>query len=141
MKNKGFTLVELLAVIAILGILVLVTLPNIVESFNKSKDKNFVSEAQAIYKTAKNQYVMDSAKGYITIAYVKGFSSPSGIYSKEMDVSSRQGFNYLVKISEEGEIYYFLVEDDSHEIELGSENNPNDIVEFKEVTAAFVSSK
>ena len=34
MKNKGFTLVELLAVIAILALLVIIALPNVLKMFN-----------------------------------------------------------------------------------------------------------
>ena len=34
MKRKGFTLVELLAVIAILALLVIIALPNVLKIFN-----------------------------------------------------------------------------------------------------------
>lgn len=37
MKRQGFTLVELLAVIAILAILVLVAVPNVLGMFNQAK--------------------------------------------------------------------------------------------------------
>ena len=37
MSKKGFTLVELLAVIAILAILVIIALPNILKMFNNAK--------------------------------------------------------------------------------------------------------
>ena len=44
MKKKGFTLVELSAVIAILSILVIIALPNIVGMFTKAKKDLFFSE-------------------------------------------------------------------------------------------------
>ena len=34
-NNKGFTLVELLAVIAIMAILLIIALPNVLKMFNK----------------------------------------------------------------------------------------------------------
>ena len=37
MKHKGFTLVELLAVIAILALLVIIALPNVLKMFNQAK--------------------------------------------------------------------------------------------------------
>ncbi|UKI58404.1 MAG: prepilin-type N-terminal cleavage/methylation domain-containing protein [Clostridium sp.] len=39
MNKKGFTLVELLAVIAILAILVLVAVPNVLGMFNNAKKR------------------------------------------------------------------------------------------------------
>ena len=35
MNKKGFTLVELLAVIAILALLIIIALPNVLEMFNR----------------------------------------------------------------------------------------------------------
>ena len=43
-KRMGFTLVELLAVIAILAILVIIALPNIIEMFNNAKKRSFYNE-------------------------------------------------------------------------------------------------
>ena len=138
MKNKkGFTLVEVLAVIAILGILVLIALPNVVESFKTAKSRNFVSEAQAVYKTAKNTYVMDSAKGYHQVSYVLGYPEQTGSYNKTIDVGGRPGFKYLVKFNEDGEIYYFAVADNDFDIELGNVNNTSSVVKFKEIGEYF----
>ena len=44
MNKKGFTLVELLAVVAILAILILVALPNVLSMFNKAKKSAFETE-------------------------------------------------------------------------------------------------
>ena len=41
MKNKGFTLVELLAVIVILAIIMIIAVPNVTEAMNNSK-KNLI---------------------------------------------------------------------------------------------------
>lgn len=138
MKNKkGFTLVEVLAVIAILGILVLIALPNVVESFKTAKSRNFVSEAQAVYKTAKNTYVMDSAKGYHQVSYVLGYPEQTDSYNKTIDVGGRPGFKYLVKFNEDGEVHYFHVSDNDFDIELGNVNNTSSVVKFKEIAEYF----
>ncbi|NLC97314.1 MAG: prepilin-type N-terminal cleavage/methylation domain-containing protein, partial [Erysipelotrichaceae bacterium] len=44
--KKGFTLVELLAVIAILAILIIIALPNVLEMFNNAKKDVFVTEVK-----------------------------------------------------------------------------------------------
>lgn len=63
-KNKkkiGFTLVELLVVISIIGILTVVTAGNFVESQKKSRDSARKANLKAL-STALNQYYAD--KGY-----------------------------------------------------------------------------
>lgn len=53
MKNKGFTLVELLAVITVLGLLLTLAVPKMQSIIGDSKKKTFLGEAQAVYRTAK----------------------------------------------------------------------------------------
>ena len=52
MKKNGFTLVELLAVIAILAILVIVAMPNILGMFNEAKVNTFIVDVQMIVDTS-----------------------------------------------------------------------------------------
>ena len=126
MKNKGFTLVELLAVIAIMAILVIMTLPNILGSFSDSKKKNFVTEAREIYKAAKNQHVLDRAKG---LGSVYENNTPySSLYPSagKLDVGNREGFGYFVYFNNSENIVYVYVCDNDFSITLGefdSESN------------------
>lgn len=52
-KNKGFTLVELLAVIVILAILALIAVPNISGLLKKSRNNMFCKKVQSIEAAAK----------------------------------------------------------------------------------------
>ena len=130
MNKKGFTLVELLAVIALLGVLAIVVLPNVIEGFKNSKSKNFLSEARELYKTAKSQYIYDRAKGFNTMIYQKGYSLYSGSNVKELDVSGRDTFKYIIKTDTSGEIVYFIVEDSDNKVELGDNSTP---VQLKDI--------
>ena len=58
-NNKGFTLVELLAVIAIMAILLIIALPNVLKMFNESKEKIFLTESKSVFKEAINQTIKD----------------------------------------------------------------------------------
>ena len=124
MKKNGFTLVEILAVIAIIAILATLVLPNIIDTFKKSKKNNFLTEAREVYKTAKNQYVYDRAKGFNSIKYQHGFNTYSGSDVKELDLNGRVDYNYLVVINTNGEIIYFIVQDNDYKVELGDNTTP-----------------
>ena len=63
MKNKGFTLVELLAVIAILAILVIIALPNVLKMFNDAKKNSFLTEAKTLYGEVSKKYISENMKG------------------------------------------------------------------------------
>ena len=63
MKKKGFTLVELLAVIAILAILVIIALPNVIKLYNDAKKNAFLTEVKSLYNTASSKYISESLKG------------------------------------------------------------------------------
>ena len=57
MKNKkGFTLVELLAVIVIISILMLLAIPSVIRYVESSKEKTFIEDAKTIASTAKTNY-------------------------------------------------------------------------------------
>lgn len=59
-KNKGFTLVELLATITILGILIVISVPNIVNITQKNKEQAYIELARKMVVLAQQK--MDSNK-------------------------------------------------------------------------------
>ena len=60
LNKKGFTLVELLAVIAILAILMLLVTPNILKLFTEGRKDAFVTQCQSIWKMASQQYITEA---------------------------------------------------------------------------------
>ena len=64
MKNKkGFTLVELLAVIVILAVIILIAVNAVLPQMRKARENSFVDEAINFAKAAETAYVSDSLKG------------------------------------------------------------------------------
>ena len=57
MKNKGFTFIELLAVIVILGIIALITVPTILAIVNDSRIGSAENSAAGIHASAQNYYM------------------------------------------------------------------------------------
>lgn len=78
MKKNGFTLTELLAVIAVLALLIVIATPNILNMLNKQEQK--LSE-----ETIKE--LKDSAVGYYSSSYFKKCSNgfePTSVNSKDV---------------------------------------------------------
>ncbi len=62
MKNKGFTLVEVLAVIILLGLIASIIIPNYNKSIENSKKKAFEESLNGLVRTIEN-YVANNASG------------------------------------------------------------------------------
>lgn len=63
MKNKGFTLIEILAVVLLLGLLALVIGPRVLEQKNKKEKELTEAEKQVLYTDA-GEYVRDNLNIY-----------------------------------------------------------------------------
>ena len=97
MNKKGFTLVELLAVIAILAILVLVAVPNVLSMFNKAKKDTFLTEAKNIFKESASKYISDNMHN----------SNEGNIYCKS-ETDSKNPLDMDI-----GNTYYYIEKDNT----------------------------
>ena len=57
MNKKGFTLVELLAIIVILGIIITIVYPLVVSTINDAKKNAYTSQKEIVIKAAKLYYL------------------------------------------------------------------------------------
>ncbi len=121
MNKRGFTLVELLAVIAILAILVLVAVPNVLSMFNKAKKDVFLTDAKNIYKEISKKYITESMRG-------NNINSISNDNNKlDMDTSD---LKYNVKLDSKGNIKSFEVSNGTYCIS-GKFNNLSELTDDK----------
>ena len=58
MNKKGFTLVEVIAVVVIMGILALIVIPNTTRLLNEGKKEQMITEAGILISKAKYEYKM-----------------------------------------------------------------------------------
>ena len=116
MKKKGFTLVELLAVIAILAILVIIALPNVMSLFNEAKKNSFANELKEIYKTAQNQWMTDSMintsdQYYSRVASGTTLKGDGTNDDKTLQLSGRTQLHYGIKVNKSGKVVSYAATD------------------------------
>ena len=61
-NKKGFTLVELLAVIVILAVVILIAVTAVVPRMNKARENAFVDEALVYIRAGKEAYISNETK-------------------------------------------------------------------------------
>ncbi len=85
-KRKGFTLVEIMIVVLIIGILMAIAVPNFVQARNSSRKSSCIANLKQI-DSAKEQYAMDQkldagapvTQANVAPTYIKSFPScPAG---------------------------------------------------------------
>lgn len=114
LNNKGFTLVELLAVLVILVVILRIAIPSLSASMERTKDNQ--NEARyKIIESAAEQYVTDhknaiyNAMGSNTSCYLK-ISDLTILSSDEMvDADGKDLSNYYVTFTKPGD--YNFIED------------------------------
>ena len=107
MNKKGFTLVELLAVIAILAILVIIAMPNVLDMFNKAKEDAFMTEAQSLFKSVQQDFVVQGGKAAVYA------NQGTGCKSRTAKMDGKE-LTYYISINSQGEVKKFEVADGTY---------------------------
>ena len=112
MKKKGFTLVELLAVIAILAILVIVAMPNVLGMFNQAKVSSFTTEVKKIMDTATTTFTKDALLNSGKTVYYSSESNAT-LGTKKLDMSGNKK-NYFIEMDRNGNFKRVVVYDSNY---------------------------
>ena len=80
-KKKGFTLIEVIIVIGLIGLLMLLVVPNLTKTFEESRKKTFTTQAQKLLKEVKSELAEYMADGMpsssaITVCDTKTCDNP-----------------------------------------------------------------
>lgn len=95
-NKKGFTLVELLAVIVVLAIIMIIAVPNVLDAMENARKSAFVTYGQRIIETAQTKYstkllfngATSSLDGCYSIGNIMG--SSTGNYSGYIEISTSE---------------------------------------------------
>ena len=111
MNKKGFTLVELLAVIAILAILVIIALPNVLSMYNEARKNTFVTEVRDYYKAGEQNFLLNSGKAVV-------YTSLSGVTgSKTIEMTGNKNMQYYIVFDANGKCTKLLATNGTYKID------------------------
>lgn len=122
MKNKkGFTLVELLAVIVILVVLLMIAVPAVQNVIKKTKNNATQKQAELFIDAAKKMAIIDEATSDMVIYKLSDLDS---------SVDKNRFTGMVVALKENGSYKYYIYLNDSVNKKTIGNNNNNDIFEF-----------
>lgn len=111
LKNtKGFTLVELLAVIVVLAVIILIAMPSVMSAMDKARKNSLYTEASEIIKIAQTAYADDmmnatvpaNTEGY---CYSLEYLIDAGYMDKNLGGTGESATEYgsvLLKVDSDG---------------------------------------
>ena len=100
-RSKGFSLAEMMAVIAVLGILAVLLLPNVLNAYRDAKKGVLLDEAKSVYAEARNKYATEKASGKVVSVLTDAESTDENTY--ELDLSNNN-IEYFVRLDAHGEV-------------------------------------
>lgn len=121
MNRKGFTLVELLAVIAILAILVIVAMPNVLGMFNQAKINTFTTEVQRLMDVAMTTFTKDALLNSGKSVFYSSVDFDS-LKTKKLDMSGNKK-DYFIEMDRNGNFKRIVVADENFCYDIYTEYN------------------
>ncbi len=111
-KNKGFTLVELLAVIVILAIIMIIAIPAVLDTMTSARRKTFGEYVTKVYDVAQKKYLSDEllngGSSYIRYDITKDLGlDNTGDY---------KGYVVITKTNNNTEVYIGLSDNEYHTV-------------------------
>lgn len=116
MKNKkGFTLVEVLAVIALIGALLLLVVPTISTSFKKAQKNLFYDNLLSLYGSATTTYLYNASEGDTTKTFCHNGDHKLG-------VDLNEEVQYTITVDGFGQVVEMHVTDTRFKFEITKQN-------------------
>ncbi|MCR4617703.1 MAG: prepilin-type N-terminal cleavage/methylation domain-containing protein [Lachnospiraceae bacterium] len=81
-ERKGFTLAELLIVVAIIAVLVAISIPIFTSQLERSRDAVTISNIRAAYAMAQTAYLTQQSDTANNVTYAAGSVTVGGVISK-----------------------------------------------------------
>jgi len=130
---KGFTLVELLAVIVILAIIMIIAIPNVLDTMNRARRKTFIEYVLKVSNSTEDEYMKEQfTSGNINTCFVyditKDLSLPSTGDYKGYTIVNNENDNHVIYITlyDKEFMVYGVKNSQIDDIEIQNFTNEND---------------
>ena len=127
MKDKGYTLVELLAVLVILGVIIMISVPAITGVINSSKEKSYdeqvkiLENAARTYMSENSTLLPDNGSSFnVTIDKLKEsglisdeeIKNPNFVSGSTEDKKKNQYFEGCIKVTNTNNKFTYIYQDE-----------------------------
>ena len=113
-KNKGFTLLEILAVIIVLAAITLITVPIVTNAVKSARKGSFKVSAQNLVKAADKYYGEHEFEMNKVVTFDFGKSDGKNETGEELSVSGKKPLSGKVVISKQGDIILADISDGTY---------------------------
>lgn len=112
MGNKGFTLIEIVAVVVILGVIMTIAVPAVSEQILSSRKTSYLSSVSAYAETIMGEYDMKSFGSYIyddeiMLIPIKNISLDKGVNMKSPFGNFLNNYSYVVVVPEDNSYQFY----------------------------------
>ena len=119
-NKKGFTLVEIIVVIALIGVIMVLVVPNVVNTFEQAKKSAFITQGQRVIKSMNNvlsDYLADGMPINSELFFVddetkEKLEMPSS-FGNRLRADNIDSINYI-GVFENGKLLIFGIADDNY---------------------------